>query len=214
MSEVTVEQLANDIGAPVERLLKQMSEAGLSPRSEKDAVSDEEKKTLLTHLKRSHGETAEDEPKKITLKRKTTSTLKMSAGQGKTKTVNVEVRKKRTYVKRPDATLEIEQRKQEEETKAAALEAEQAKKAEVVQPEKAVEDSVKQEATAKESEKPKADGKKKFEKTEAKPAETEKKKSGRRRKTPLNQKMISLKSILNLRAIIAQIVKKKKYLVL
>jgi len=48
MSEVTVKQLANDIGAPVERLLKQISDAGLSSRNENDAVSDEEKKTLLS----------------------------------------------------------------------------------------------------------------------------------------------------------------------
>jgi len=129
MSEVTVKQLANDIGAPVERLLKQISDAGLSSRNENDAVSDEEKKALLNHLKRSHGE-EEGEPQKITLKRKTSSTLKMSAGQGKTKTVNVEVRKKRTYVKRPEMDLESEKQKQEEE-QAALLAAEQAKKAEL-----------------------------------------------------------------------------------
>lgn len=107
MSEVTVKQLAEDIGAPVDRLLKQISDAGLSQRSESDVVSDEEKKELLSFLKRSHGE-EEAEPKKITLKRKTTTTLKMSGGQGKTKTVNVEVRKKRTYVKRPEMAGDAE----------------------------------------------------------------------------------------------------------
>jgi len=126
MSEVTVKQLAIDIGAPVERLLKQMTDAGLTAREESGVVSDAEKQTLLSFLKKSHGED-EGEPKKITLKRKTTSTLKMSAGQGKSKTVNVEVRKKRTYVKRPDASLEIEERK-EEEAKAAQLEEEAAAK--------------------------------------------------------------------------------------
>ncbi len=120
MSEVTVKQLANDIGAPIERLLKQISDAGLSPRDENGVVSDTEKQTLLAFLKKSHGET-EGEPQKITLKRKTTSTLKMSAGQGKSKTVNVEVRKKRTYVKRPDVELELEQQKKEEAERAAKL---------------------------------------------------------------------------------------------
>lgn len=114
MSEVTVKQLAEDIGAPVDRLLKQILDAGLSQRQEDDVVSDEEKKELLSFLKRSHGE-EDAEPKKITLKRKTTSTLKMSGGQGKTKTVNVEVRKKRTYVKRPEVEMaaELEQQKQD-----------------------------------------------------------------------------------------------------
>ena len=78
MSEVTVKQLAEDIGAPVERLLAQIKNAGLSQRQENDFVSDVEKKELLTHLKRSHGET-DSEPKKITLKRKTTSTLTFHA---------------------------------------------------------------------------------------------------------------------------------------
>ncbi len=130
MSEVTVKQLAEDIGAPVERLLKQIEDAGLNHRSEDDPVSDAEKKELLSFLKRSHGE-EESEPKRITLKRKTTTTLKMSGGQGKTKTVNVEVRKKRTYVKRPDLTAEMERQKQEEEERAAQQAAEEkARKAE------------------------------------------------------------------------------------
>lgn len=120
MSEVTVKQLAIDIGAPVERLIKQISAAGLTARDESGVVSDDEKQTLLAYLKKSHGE-SEGEPQKITLKRKTTSTLKMSAGQGKSKTVNVEVRKKRTYVKRPDVSLELEQQKKEEAERAAKL---------------------------------------------------------------------------------------------
>lgn len=125
MSEVTVKQLAEDIGAPVERLMKQFTDAGLEQRGEDDLVSDEEKKELLAYLKRSHGE-QEAEPKRITLKRKTTTTLKMSGGQGKTKTVNVEVRKKRTYVKRPDMSVELEKQKREEEERAAQLAAEEA----------------------------------------------------------------------------------------
>jgi translation initiation factor IF-2 len=98
MAEVTVSELAKSVGASEERLLKQMAEAGLNHKSADALVSDEEKQTLLAFLKTSHGESTEA-PKKITLKRKTTTTLKTGSGSGR-KTVNVEVRKKRTYVKR------------------------------------------------------------------------------------------------------------------
>jgi translation initiation factor IF-2 len=98
MADVTVSDLAKQVGASVDRLLGQMKEAGLSHGSADALVSDEEKQVLLTSLKTSHGEEA-DAPKKITLKRKTISTLKTGSGSTR-KTVNVEVRKKRTYVKR------------------------------------------------------------------------------------------------------------------
>lgn len=103
MGQVTVKQLAEVVGASSERLLTQMREAGLPHTGADQAVSDEDKQTLLTHLKQSHGEPA-DAPKRITLKRKTISTLRTSASQGR-KTVNVEVRKKRTYVKRDSEEL-------------------------------------------------------------------------------------------------------------
>jgi translation initiation factor IF-2 len=96
MAEVTVSELAKVVGASVDRLLSQMREAGLSHDAADATVSDEEKQKLLAYLKSLHGEKAR-EPKQITLKRKTVSTLKTGAGR---KTVNVEVRKKRTYVKR------------------------------------------------------------------------------------------------------------------
>ncbi|MDO3386736.1 translation initiation factor IF-2 [Gilvimarinus sp. SDUM040013] len=98
MAEVKVSELAKSVGTPVERLLKQMQEAGLDQTAEDQVVSDEEKQQLLAYLKSSHGEST-SEPRKITLKRKTTTTLKAGSGSGR-KTVNVEVRKKRTYVKR------------------------------------------------------------------------------------------------------------------
>lgn len=98
MAEVTVSELAKSVGASVDRILAQMKQAGLSHQTPEDTVSDEEKQTLLSFLKSSHGESAAA-PKKITLKRKTTTTLKTGSGSGR-KTVNVEVRKKRTYVKR------------------------------------------------------------------------------------------------------------------
>jgi translation initiation factor IF-2 len=98
MAQVTVEQLAETVGASVDRLLSQMKDAGLPHRDAAEEVSDEDKQTLLAFLKRSHGESTAA-PKRITLKRKTVSTLRAGSSQGR-KTVNVEVRKKRTYVKR------------------------------------------------------------------------------------------------------------------
>ena len=100
MAEVTVSELAKSVGAPVDRLLKQMQEAGLSQKSPDARVSDDEKQRLLAFLKTSHGESS-DEPRKITLQRKTTTTIKIGSGSAR-KTVNVEVRKKKIYVKRDD----------------------------------------------------------------------------------------------------------------
>ncbi|MDG1986643.1 MAG: translation initiation factor IF-2 [Halieaceae bacterium] len=107
MAEVTVQQLAKTVGASEERLLLQMKEAGLPHVGTDQVVSDEDKKILLSYLKRSHGESSAA-PKKITLKRKTLSTLKTGGTSGK-KTVNIEIRKKRTYVKRD----QVEEEKQE-----------------------------------------------------------------------------------------------------
>jgi len=103
MAEVTVSELAKTVGAPVERLLTQMKEAGLSHTSEGASVSDDEKQTLLAYLKGLHGDSAR-EPKKIVLQRKTLSTLK----SGNRKTVNIEVRKKRTYIKRSDEEIQAQ----------------------------------------------------------------------------------------------------------
>ena len=103
MAEVTVTELAKTVGASGDRLLMQMREAGLSHDSADAAVSDEEKQTLLAYLKGLHGENS-GEPKKITLRRKTVSTLR----SGNRKTVNIEVRKKRTYIKRSDEELQAQ----------------------------------------------------------------------------------------------------------
>ncbi len=97
MAEVTVSELARTVGASVERLLTQMQEAGLSHTEAAATVSDSEKQILLGYLKGLHGVSVQ-EPSKITLRRKTVTTLK-SANR---KTVNIEVRKKRTYVKRAE----------------------------------------------------------------------------------------------------------------
>ncbi len=106
MAQVTVQQLAEIVGASVDRLLAQMKDAGLPHEGAEEAVSEEDKQTLLSFLKRSHGESS-SAPKRITLKRKTISTLRTSGSQGK-KTVNVEVRKKRTYVKRDAEEMRAE----------------------------------------------------------------------------------------------------------
>ena len=140
MAEVTVKELAQVTGTPVERLLQQMKEAGLSHTSAEQQVSDDEKQRLLTFLKSNHGDSA-SEPRKITLTRKTVSTLKVAGS----KTVNVEVRKKRTYVKRDEVDLEAERQRELEELRAAeearqaAAEAEAQRKAEEEQARQAAE---------------------------------------------------------------------------
>ena len=69
MSEVTVKQFAETVGTPVDRLLKQLEEAGLPHTAEDEAFSSEEKQTLLAHLQQSHG-SSDSGPKKVTLNRK------------------------------------------------------------------------------------------------------------------------------------------------
>lgn len=122
MAEVTVKQLAGVVGIPVDKLLQQMKDAGLTHGTEEQTISDDEKQQLLSFLKETHGE-AEPEAKRITLKRKSVSRLKVGSGPGKSKTVNVEVRKKRTYVKR-SAIAEDEREKAEAEDARLAEETE------------------------------------------------------------------------------------------
>ena len=138
MAEVTVEQLAKVVGTPVDKLLEQLNEAGLKFSAADQVISDNEKLQLLEHLRDSRSTklgNAEGDNKKITLRRKSTSQLKVSGGQGRasaTSTVNVEVRRKKTYVKRSDLVEEQEQKKREEdealEAARLAEEAEQKKR--------------------------------------------------------------------------------------
>lgn len=114
MTQVTVKELAKTVDTPVERLLLQMREAGLPHNDAEQVVTDSEKQALLAHLKGSHGDRA-DEPRKITLQRKTTSTIRVAGS----KTVSVEVRKKKTYVKRDPEELEAERQRELEEQRAA-----------------------------------------------------------------------------------------------
>ncbi|MCW8809218.1 MAG: translation initiation factor IF-2 associated domain-containing protein, partial [Rhodanobacter sp.] len=111
MSDVTIKQLAQVLGMPVDKLLSQLGEAGMKFSDQEQVISSTEKVKLLGFLRRTHGKTdtvAEVDgsaPRQITLKRRTVGELKVPApgGRGVTgtaKTVNVEVRAKRTYVKR------------------------------------------------------------------------------------------------------------------
>ena len=122
MSEVTVKTLAEEIGTPIDRLLQQLSEAGIAKKADEN-VSQTEKQALLNHLQKEHGGNSNTDgaPNRLTLQRKTRSTLSVSGSGGKNKNVQVEVRKKRTYVKR--SALEEEQRAAEEAVKREAEEA-------------------------------------------------------------------------------------------
>ena len=102
MADVKISELAKTVGVSVDKLLAQIKEAGLPHLQPDELISNDDKNALLVFLRRSHGdrEATNAAPKKITLKRKTIGTLKSSSNHGRGKTVNVEVRKKRTYVKR------------------------------------------------------------------------------------------------------------------
>ncbi len=114
MTQVTVKELAQVVDTPVERLLLQMREAGLPHTSAEQVVTDSEKQALLSHLKGDHGAKG-DEPRKITLQRKTTTTLKAPGS----KTISVEVRKKKTFVKRSPVEIEAEKQRELEAQRAA-----------------------------------------------------------------------------------------------
>ena len=116
MSEVTVTQFADTLKIPVEKLLTQLGEAGISVAGADAVISDDAKQDLLTYLRRTHGHDESTAtaaaPRKITLNRRTSTEIKVGAGQGRAKTVTVEVRRKRTYVNR--GVLEDDARKQQE----------------------------------------------------------------------------------------------------
>ena len=115
MAEVTVSEFAKVLKVPVDRLLVQLDEAGIRVAGAEDMISEDAKLELLTHLRKTHGrkDAGESAPRRITLKRKSQSELKLASGQGRARTINVEVRQKRTYIKRD--VLEEQARKQQEE---------------------------------------------------------------------------------------------------
>src|SRR3982751_7096563 len=106
MSDVTVAQFAEVLKVPVDRLLVQLESAGIQVAGPQALISDEAKLELLTHLRRAHGAAEPSKtagaaaPRKITLARKSQSELKQASAQGRARTVNVEVRHKKTYIKR------------------------------------------------------------------------------------------------------------------
>ncbi|WP_448555918.1 translation initiation factor IF-2 [Thalassotalea montiporae] len=114
MAEVTISELASEVGTPVDTLISQFAETGVTKTSN-DTVTEQEKEALLTHLRKQHGDDSDAQPSKMTLSRKKKTTLSVGSGS-KAKQVQVEVRKTRTYVKRSD--LE-EQQQAEAEAKAA-----------------------------------------------------------------------------------------------
>ncbi|MGI2323543.1 MULTISPECIES: translation initiation factor IF-2 [unclassified Methylococcus] len=127
MSDVTVRQLAGIVGIPLDRLLHQLGDAGLQISDADDVLSDAEKMKLLNHLRQSHGKVQESvtEPKRVTLQRRSVTELKQGTVPGKgAKTISVEVRKKRTYVKRSELP-ETSDRLSEAEQARRALEEQQ-----------------------------------------------------------------------------------------
>ncbi|MCP4980516.1 MAG: translation initiation factor IF-2 [Gammaproteobacteria bacterium] len=121
MANVTAKQLSEVIGVSVEKLLDQLNAAGVVVDGSDDPISDEDKLKLLESLRSSHGKDEGDGPKKITLRRKSKSELRVSGTSGRnttTKTINVEVRKKRTYVRRVDVEAEEAKIQQEAESEA------------------------------------------------------------------------------------------------
>jgi translation initiation factor IF-2 len=117
MADVTVSQFADVLKVPVEKLLSQLDEAGIKVSGSDATITEDAKLELLTHLRRSHGQTespsAGAAPRRITLKRKSQSELRLAGSQGRARTVNVEVRRKRTYIKR-DVLEKQAQAEQEE----------------------------------------------------------------------------------------------------
>ncbi|MGV6825615.1 MAG: translation initiation factor IF-2 [bacterium] len=141
MSEVTVSQLASDVGIPLDRLVKQLSEAGIDKSGPEDTITDAEKRTLLNYLRESHGkkttEQSEGKSRKITLKRKSTTELRQSSGTatrgtrttaGRSgKVVSVEVRRKRSFTKPAESDVASAQAEAEAARSALAEQAEQRK---------------------------------------------------------------------------------------
>ena len=99
MGQMNVEQFASELGVTAALLLEQLRAAGVNKSADNDVLTEQDKKQLLDHLRRSHG--GGDEIKgKITLTRRETSEIKKADSTGKARTIQVEVKKKRVFVKR------------------------------------------------------------------------------------------------------------------
>jgi len=143
MAVTTVAQLAAELNRPAAALLDQLQSAGVRKASTDDALTDSDKERLLDYLRSTHGTTVAGERKKITLTRKSTSEIKQADSSGKARTIQVEVRKKRTFVKRDEApaapealevlevdTAELERRELEAQAQAELLRQQEAELAE------------------------------------------------------------------------------------
>src|SRR5262245_23559114 len=106
MASNNVAQFATELKMPADLLLTQLRAAGVEKSSASDVLSKEDKDKLLNHLRRAHGVAPEGEKKKITLTRKETSEIKQADATGKSRTIQVEVRKKRTFIKREESIVE------------------------------------------------------------------------------------------------------------
>lgn len=159
MADVSVKDFADVVGISVDRLLDQMKDAGVSGAKADGMISDDEKTTLLAHLRKKHGKnedaSAASEPKKVTLNRKSVSELSVpgarttSRTRSASRTVSIEVRKKRTYVKR-SVIEEAEQKKvDEEQAKRDAIEAEKHAAEEAIRLKQEEKNKAKEDAEAK-----------------------------------------------------------------
>jgi translation initiation factor IF-2 len=106
MASTNVAQFATELKMPADLLLTQLRAAGVEKSSESDQLSKEDKDKLLGHLRRAHGAAPDGEKKKITLTRRETTEIKQADATGKSRTIQVEVRKKRTFVKRDEPAVE------------------------------------------------------------------------------------------------------------
>jgi translation initiation factor IF-2 len=163
MADVTVAQFADVLKVPVEKLITQLDEAGIKVSGSEDTISEDAKLELLTHLRRSHGQeetttATAAAPRRITLRRKSQSELKLAGAQGRSRTVNVEVRRKRTYIKRDvlekqaqkeQEALDAKRREEQERLEAEKREIER-QKTEKEEAARAAEEDKKKEVEAKE----------------------------------------------------------------
>ena len=101
MAQTTIEQFATDLKMPAGALLEQLSAAGVAGKKQGDKLTEQDKTRLLDYLRRQHG-AAGDGKKRITLTRKQTSEIKAADSSGKSRTIQVEVRKKRVLVRREE----------------------------------------------------------------------------------------------------------------
>ena len=142
MAAVTVKKLAEQIGVSSERLIQQLEAAGISSKNAEGDLDDKEKETLLAYLRGGNASTDSDLQRRITLKRRTTSAVRQTSRTGGARTVHVEVKKRRTYVKRGDLQRQQQvAREAAEAEKAARLAAEEEAKAKVEAEKKAAEEA-------------------------------------------------------------------------